>query len=302
MENMVSGCLKSWVGLNSEQQLAVSNKSGRTLVNACAGSGKTSTATGKVAGWIEEGVSQNKILMLTFTRKAAGEIHRMFQRQSSGRKLLNTLAAASRSSGVDLSTEVGRLTLEDIDILGSSVKTLIDRASSGAMDTETAASSMVDEDALRIWEGWKALVNERSRNLPRLTFDKLMISACSKVARVIGHLRHGDFCGAPRQDEETIQTAIGVLNWLFSGDGSPPIRVEPLPPTSGLEERIVFAIKQHGKNGCTVRDFMRKGLGPRSKIESSLAALEESGTVVQVQPPRRIAHGRPPGIRWVIPG
>lgn len=74
MENMVSGCLKSWVGLNSEQQLAVSNKSGRTLVNACAGSGKTSTATGKVAGWIEEGVSQNKILMLTFTRKAAGEM------------------------------------------------------------------------------------------------------------------------------------------------------------------------------------------------------------------------------------
>ena len=71
---MTKTLLKSWSGLNDEQLRAVSNRSGKTLVNACAGSGKTSTATGKVAGWIEEGIPQDRILMLTFTRKAAGEM------------------------------------------------------------------------------------------------------------------------------------------------------------------------------------------------------------------------------------
>jgi DNA helicase-2/ATP-dependent DNA helicase PcrA len=70
----VVGMLKSWERLNSEQLRAVENQSGKTLVNACAGSGKTSTATGKVAGWVEQGVAQDKILMLTFTRKAATEM------------------------------------------------------------------------------------------------------------------------------------------------------------------------------------------------------------------------------------
>lgn len=45
-----------------------------TLINACAGSGKTATATAKVAGWVRGGVAPERILMLTFTRKAAGEM------------------------------------------------------------------------------------------------------------------------------------------------------------------------------------------------------------------------------------
>lgn len=250
---------------------------------------------------LQEKSSPRYLALLGKSAMAAGEIDRMFQRQSSGRKLLNTLAAASRSSSDDLSSAVGRLTLEDIDILASSVKTLIGRAYSGEMDAEAAPSSAVDEGALRIWEGWKVLARERSRNLSQSTFDKLMVSACSRVARVIGHLRHGDFCGAPRQDEETIQLATSVLNWLFSDAISPLVQAAPPPSSAGLEGRIVHAIKQQGENGCRVRDLVRKGLGSRLKIESSLAALEKNGTVAQVQPPRRIAAGRPPSIRWVIP-
>lgn len=249
---------------------------------------------------LQEENSPRLLALLGKGAMAAGEIHRMFQRQSSGKKLLNTLVAASRSSGVDLSTEVGRLTLEDIDILGGSIKALIDRASSGAMDTEAAASSMVDENALGIWEGWKALVNERSRNLPRPTFDKLMILACSKVARVIGYLRHGDFCGAPRQDAETIQMATSILNWLFSVD-TPPLRTDPSPLSAVLEERIVSAIKQSGENGCTARDLVRKGLGTRPKVESTLADLETNGVVARMQPHRASAGvGRPRAPRWAI--
>jgi DNA helicase-2/ATP-dependent DNA helicase PcrA len=68
----------SWKGLSRSQLAAVSNDTGKTLVNACAGSGKTATATGKVGGWLEKGVDSRQILMLTFTRKAAGEMsHRL---------------------------------------------------------------------------------------------------------------------------------------------------------------------------------------------------------------------------------
>lgn len=61
-------------GLNDEQRKAVDSGSTLTLVNACAGSGKTATASAKVAGWIRQGVPPERILMLTFTRKAAGEM------------------------------------------------------------------------------------------------------------------------------------------------------------------------------------------------------------------------------------
>lgn len=61
-------------GLNGEQRGAVNSGGALTLVNACAGSGKTATAAVKVAGWIQRGVPPARILMLTFTRKAAGEM------------------------------------------------------------------------------------------------------------------------------------------------------------------------------------------------------------------------------------
>lgn len=64
----------SWRGLNEEQLRAVGHGGKLTLVNACAGSGKTATATAKVAGWVRQGVDPGAILMLTFTRKAAGEM------------------------------------------------------------------------------------------------------------------------------------------------------------------------------------------------------------------------------------
>jgi DNA helicase-2/ATP-dependent DNA helicase PcrA len=73
---MCTGLLTSWRGLNEEQTKAVTWTGGKTLVNACAGSGKTATAAAKVAGWMEAGVAAESILLLTFTRKAAGEMRR----------------------------------------------------------------------------------------------------------------------------------------------------------------------------------------------------------------------------------
>lgn len=118
--------LKSWGGLNKEQLRAVINRSGKTLVNACAGSGKTSTATGKVAGWIEEGIGQDKILMITFTRKAAGE----------------------------MKTRIGRLINRQTEIEGGtyhSVAVKLIRAGYSGFEEVNGFSIMDQEDAKRIW-------------------------------------------------------------------------------------------------------------------------------------------------------
>src|SRR5580692_2477985 len=62
--------------LNPQQCAAVTAPPGPALVIAGAGSGKTRTLIYRVAFLLEQGIPPDRILLLTFTNKAAGEMMR----------------------------------------------------------------------------------------------------------------------------------------------------------------------------------------------------------------------------------
>ncbi len=94
MENKVSVILE---GLNDEQKNAVQAMEGPVLIVAGAGSGKTRVLTSRVAYILASGVSPARVLALTFTKKAAGEMKErialMVGRHNASRVVMGTFHA-----------------------------------------------------------------------------------------------------------------------------------------------------------------------------------------------------------------
>src|SRR5215471_10620596 len=60
--------------LNDDQRRAATHPAGPLLILAGAGTGKTTTLCARVAWLVEQGVQPERILLLTFTRRAAREM------------------------------------------------------------------------------------------------------------------------------------------------------------------------------------------------------------------------------------
>jgi DNA helicase-2/ATP-dependent DNA helicase PcrA len=92
-----AGCLYSSrmdivADLNPEQRAAAEHRGGPLLVVAGAGTGKTLTLAARVAWLVAQGVDPQRLLLLTFSRRAAGEMARR-----AGRLLHASLGLSTRT-------------------------------------------------------------------------------------------------------------------------------------------------------------------------------------------------------------
>jgi DNA helicase-2/ATP-dependent DNA helicase PcrA len=94
--------------LNQEQQRAVNTHDGPLIIIAGAGSGKTRVITFRIAAMLERGVEENRILAVTFTKKAAAEMrHRV--RELTGRKAGQLVISTFHAFGLRILSECHEL-------------------------------------------------------------------------------------------------------------------------------------------------------------------------------------------------
>lgn len=90
-------------GLNPEQKEAVLYTEGPLLIVAGAGAGKTRTITHRIAHLVETGVPAQRILAVTFTNKAAGEMRERIRELTRGKGM--PMVATFHSLGVRILRE-----------------------------------------------------------------------------------------------------------------------------------------------------------------------------------------------------
>ena len=128
--------------LNEQQLAAVTAPPGPALVIAGAGSGKTRTLTYRVAYLLEQGIPADRILLLTFTNKAAGEMMRRVA-DLLGQELASLWGGTFHSIG-------NRILRQHATMLGYQRDfTIMDREDAGHLIKTCLAESNIDIKATR---------------------------------------------------------------------------------------------------------------------------------------------------------
>jgi DNA helicase-2/ATP-dependent DNA helicase PcrA len=128
--------------LNPQQCAAVTAPPGPALVIAGAGSGKTRTLTYRVAYLLEQGIPPDRILLLTFTNKAAGEMMRRVN-DLLGQELNNLWGGTFHSIG-------NRILRQHAQLLGYGRDfTIMDREDAKHLIATCIAEAKIDVKATR---------------------------------------------------------------------------------------------------------------------------------------------------------
>lgn len=101
-------------GWTPQQQLAIDARNPRVMVSAAAGSGKTSVLIARVLGMLKEGLSLDRLLVLTFTNAAAGEMQsrlseKLEKEAAQEPKLAKQLSLVERADVTTLHAFCGKL-------------------------------------------------------------------------------------------------------------------------------------------------------------------------------------------------
>ena len=168
--------------LNPPQREAVRTLSGPLLVLAGAGTGKTRVVTHRIAELIRHGTPPERILAVTFTRKAAGE---MLERASA---LLKTKGRKPKTRPVisTFHSQCVKILRRHIDKLGYPSKfTICDRgdqeaeARAALREIRCPTESLRPGDLLAIIGGWKTRSIEPARAASAAETDKEHLAAAA---------------------------------------------------------------------------------------------------------------------------
>ena len=114
--------------LNKEQYRAATAAMGHNLIIASAGTGKTSTIVARIAHLLNSGISADKILLLTFTNKAASEMIERLERYFDGKIIKQIRAGTFHSVSNLLLKSLGKgVILKQPSELKTLLKSITDR-------------------------------------------------------------------------------------------------------------------------------------------------------------------------------
>ena len=114
--------------LNKEQYRAATAAMGHNLIIASAGTGKTSTIVARIAHLLNSGISADKILLLTFTNKAASEMIERLEKYFDGKIIKQIRAGTFHSVSNLLLKSLGKgVILKQPSELKTLLKSIADR-------------------------------------------------------------------------------------------------------------------------------------------------------------------------------
>ncbi len=238
-EPWYSARVKYFEGLNDRQKEAAAHTDGPLLIIAGAGAGKTKTITHRIAHLIETGVPARKILAVTFTNKAAGEMRervRSLVPEAAGMPTVSTF----HSLGVRLLREFHEdaglpkgFTIWDRDDSVRSVKAALDKMSveqwpprsilsaisrekgDGVSQKEYARStkSFREQTVAQAWEHYeRALKEEGALDFDDLLFRTLHLLRDSERVRTLLQNRWSHITIDEYQD--TNKSQYEIARWL----------------------------------------------------------------------------------------
>jgi DNA helicase II / ATP-dependent DNA helicase PcrA len=249
-------------GLNVAQREAVQTLSGPLLVLAGAGTGKTRVITFRVANLIRHGVSADRILAVTFTNKAAQEMHQRIGAQLSGQR------SAGRAQRKAPKPTIGTFHSLCVQILKRHANrlgypenfTIYDRG-----DCEAVARGVLRElrvgdqqlrpgDLLGLISGWKSAAVRPAQASSLAISDRQHMAASAyrryqQALRLAGAVDFDDLLLLTEQLFSEQPDVCGEEASRFDH-----VLVDEYQDTNGTQYRIVKALSLPHRNLCVVGD------------------------------------------------
>lgn len=268
-------------GLNPQQKEAVMHGEGPLLIVAGAGAGKTKTITHRIAQLIETGVPAHRILAVTFTNKAAGEMReRVLKLIPGGRG--TPLVTTFHSLGVRLLREFhqkagipARFTIWDRDDSLRALKKILETLGNESMAPRAVLASLSREkgEGVHVEEYLERAGNFRERAVARAWEEY------EKRLREEGAL---DFDDLLLRTLRLIRSDAGVKDVLR--DRFHHITVDEYQDTNRVQYEIARELAAPRNNICVVGDIDQNIYSWRGADISHLLSFEKNfpGTKIVV--------------------